>query len=57
MSKELWFAEMERHLANGMSYDRACETAHHTYMERLYDAADNARKRAKEEPHPIGDTE
>lgn len=49
MSKELWFAEMERLMAEGASYERACDRAHITMMERLYDAADNARKRAREE--------
>lgn len=49
MSKDLWFAEMERLMANGASYESACDRAHGSMMERLYDQADHLRKRAREE--------
>lgn len=49
MSKELWFAEMERLMANGASYESACYRAHVTSMERLYDHADYLRKAARED--------
>lgn len=49
MSKDLWFAEMERLMSEGASYERACDLAHGSMMERLCDLADNMRKRAREE--------
>lgn len=49
MSKNLWFAEMERLMSEGASYDTACERAHITSMERLYDHADYLRKKARED--------
>ena len=52
MSKDLWFAEMERLMYEGASYETACDRAHGSMMERLYDHADNMRKRAREEGAP-----
>ena len=50
MSKELWFAEMERRMSEyDEDYETACERAHGSMMDRLYDHADNMRKRAREE--------
>lgn len=57
MSKDLWFAEMERRMAElidqGLSddeaYDRACDDAHGLLRDRLADIADRARKIAKGE--------
>lgn len=49
MSKDLWFAEMERLMSDGASYESACDRAHGSMMERLYDHADYMRKRARED--------
>lgn len=50
MSKDLWFAEMERRMYElGEDYDTASDRAHTSMMERLYDHADMLRKRAREE--------
>lgn len=57
MSKDIWFSEMERLLADnearGMSfdraYDKACDDAHAATYERLADMADHQRKIAKGE--------
>jgi hypothetical protein len=54
--KELWFAEMERKMAElidaGMSedeaYEKAGDQAYHELGDRMADMADNLRKRAKE---------
>ena len=56
MSKELWFAAMEQRMAElidegvpeAKAYDMASDQAHGIVRERLFDAADQARKRAKE---------
>lgn len=48
MSKELWFAEMERLMNEGASYESACDRAHGSMMERLYDRADRDRKEMRE---------
>lgn len=56
MSKDLWFAEFERHLNeledNGVpfekAYDRAAKLAEISLPERLADMADEIRKRRKE---------
>lgn len=50
MSKDLWFAEMERLMYEGASYEQASDRAYDSMRERLFDAADNMRKRAREEP-------
>ena len=52
MSKELYLAELERLMSEGASYESACDRAHGSMMERLYDHADNMRKRAREEGAP-----
>lgn len=49
MSKELWFAEMERLMCEGGSYESASNRAYDSMRDRLFDHADNLRKRAKEE--------
>jgi hypothetical protein len=57
MSKELWIEEVERltdELVDGGmdpedAHERACDTAHLTCMDRLYDHADMLRTREKEE--------
>lgn len=48
MSKDLWFAEMERLMNEGASYESACDRAHGSMMERLYDRADRDRKEMRE---------
>lgn len=58
MSKELWFAAMERRMAElideghseDRAYDLAGEQAYDIMRENLADHADNLRKRAKEQP-------
>lgn len=67
MSKELWFAEMERLTAEyedeGMdpdtAYARACENAHDAMVDRMADHADYLRKAARENAafskQPTGD--
>ncbi len=57
MSKELWFAAMERRMAElidegyseDAAYDMAGEQAYDIMRDQLADHADNLRKRAKEE--------
>ena len=49
MSKDLWFAEYVRLLNDGVHEDRAAELAYIVMRERMFDAADNMRKRAREE--------
>lgn len=57
MSKDLWFAEFERHLNEledegvppTAAYDRAADMAQHSLRERLADKADEMRKKAKGE--------
>ena len=50
MSKEQWFREFERQLANGVPYHEAGERARQVQRERggILDRADEARQRAKE---------
>ncbi len=48
MSKDLWFAEMERLMGEGASYEDASNRAHGSMMERLYDRADRDRKEMRE---------
>ena len=56
MSKDLWFAEMERRMAElidegvpeDKAYDLAGAQAYDLMRERLFDSADNLRKAAKE---------
>jgi hypothetical protein len=49
MSKDLWFAEMERRMADlGEDYDTASERAMTSYIDRLADQADAMKDRLKE---------
>lgn len=57
MSKDLWFAEMERLLAEkqdagipfDQAYEQASDEAHGALKERLADIADVERKRRREQ--------
>ena len=49
MSKEWYFAALERLLAEGMDYDEAGERAYNVMREEMADLADNERKRRKEQ--------
>lgn len=49
MSKDLWFAEMERRMNElDEDYDTACERAMTSYIDRLADQADAMKDRLKE---------
>ena len=49
MSKELYIAEVERRMTDlDEDYDTASNRAYDSMRERMFDAADNARKAAKE---------
>lgn len=52
MSKDLWFAEMERLMSEGASYESACDKAHGSMLDRIYDKADMDRKRVREQDSP-----
>lgn len=49
MSKDLYIAELERLMAEGMSYEQAGDRAHDSMRERLFDMADNEKLRLKEQ--------
>lgn len=49
MSKDLYFAILEELLADGVEYEEAGERAYDLMRDRLMDAADQERKRRREE--------
>ena len=49
MSKDLYFAILEELLADGVDYEEAGERAYVIMRDRLWDVADNERKRRKEQ--------
>ena len=49
MSKEQWFREFERALAEGIPYDQAAEVARERQRDAILDKADELRQREKDE--------
>lgn len=44
MSKEQWFRQFERELADGVPYEKAAETAREKVRDQTLDKADRQRK-------------